>query len=50
MLFEDEYGDIMTVDDLMKYLWKPYNDLGGNGTAEKAISEVEHLELRERNG
>ncbi|MBE6095103.1 MAG: helix-turn-helix domain-containing protein [Schwartzia succinivorans] len=20
MLFEDEYGDIMTVDDLMKYL------------------------------
>ena len=28
MLFEDEYGDIMTVDDLMKYL-----NIGGLQTA-----------------
>lgn len=41
-MYKDEY------DDLMKYLWKPYKALDGNGTAEKAVNEVEKLELRER--
>lgn len=32
--------------DLIKYLWEPYRDLGGNGTAEKVINEVKKLPLR----
>lgn len=36
----DEY------EDLNKYLYKPYRDLGGNGTAEKIMLEVEKLPLK----
>lgn len=41
-IYKDEYKD------LMAYLWEPYHQLGGNGTVEKAISDVNKLELRER--
>lgn len=34
---ESEYSD------LMKYLYDPYKELGGNGTAEKAVEEVKKL-------
>ena len=34
---ESEYSD------LIKYLYEPYKELGGNGTAEKAIEEVKKL-------
>lgn len=36
----DEY------EDLNKYLYKPYRDLGGNGTAEKLMLEVEKLPIK----
>lgn len=41
-IYKDEYSD------LTKYLWQPYHDLGGDGTAEKAMGEVDKLDLRER--
>lgn len=37
----DEY------DDLMHYLYTPYIDLGGNGTAEKMVEDVKKLPIRE---
>lgn len=33
-------------DDFVKYLYQPYEALGGNGTAEKLMREIERLELR----
>lgn len=33
-------------DDLIKYLWTPYQALGGNGTAEKIINDVKKLPIR----
>ena len=33
-------------DDLIKYLWVPYDELGGNGTAAKIIEEVKKLPIR----
>lgn len=36
----DEY------DDLNKYLYKPYRDLGGNGTAEKLMGEINKLPIK----
>lgn len=36
----DEY------EDLYEYLYKPYLEMGGNGTAEKIMKEVEKLPLR----
>lgn len=33
-------------DDFVKYLYTPYIALGGNGTAEKLMREIERLELR----
>lgn len=36
---KDEY------EDLFKYLYKPYEALGGNGTAGKFIAEVEKLPI-----
>ena len=36
----DEY------EDLMNYLYAPYKQLGGNGTAERIIEEVKHLPIR----
>lgn len=39
---DDEYSD------LMKYLYKPHNALGGDGTAEKLIEEVKRLPIKEK--
>ena len=39
---KDEY------EDLIKYLYEPYKELGGNGTAEKLIEEVKKLPIKER--
>lgn len=36
---KDEY------QDLMKYLYEPYKALGGNGTAEKFIKEIDELPI-----
>ena len=36
----DEY------ENLVKYLYEPYKKLGGNGTAERLITEVNKLPLR----
>lgn len=36
---KDEY------QDLMKYLYEPYQALGGNGTAEKFIKEIDELPI-----
>lgn len=33
----DEYNE------LYRYLYQPYKDMGGNGTAEKLMDEVRHL-------
>lgn len=33
-------------EDLNDYLFKPYKNLGGNGTAEKLMSEVRKLPIR----
>ena len=37
---KDEY------ENLVDYLYVPYKDLGGNGTAERIINEVQKLEIR----
>lgn len=37
---KDEY------DDLIKYLYTPYTALGGNGTAERLVNEVNKLPIR----
>lgn len=39
----DEY------ENLKDYLYKPYKDLGGNGTAEKMMSLVEQLPVKDNN-
>lgn len=36
----DEY------EDLMKYLYTPYVEMGGNGTAERLIGEIKKLPIR----
>lgn len=33
------------LEDLEKYLWKPYHDLGGNGTAETMIKKCKDLKM-----
>lgn len=33
-------------EDLMKYLYKPYIKLGGNGSAEKMMAEIDKLPVR----
>lgn len=38
---KDEY------EDLVKYLYDPYLDLGGNGTAERIMQSVKQLPIRE---
>ena len=35
-------------ENLHDYLFIPYKKLGGNGTAEKIMKEVEHLPLKEK--
>lgn len=39
---KDEY------ENLHDYLYKPYLELGGNGTAEKIMKEVDKLPLQEQ--
>lgn len=39
---EDEF------EDLNEYLYVPYHDAGGNGSAERVMNEVKKLELRTR--
>lgn len=36
---QDEY------EDLVKYLWTPYSELGGNGTAERVFQAVKKLPI-----
>ena len=36
----DEY------DNLVNYVYRPYKDMGGNGTAERAVDEVKKLPIR----
>lgn len=38
---KDEY------EDLIRYLFAPYKELGGDGTAEKLIDEVKKLPIKE---
>ena len=33
-------------EDLKKYLYEPYKELGGNGTAERVMKEVDKLPIR----
>lgn len=43
-----ERGDWITFDEyenLYNYLWKPYKDKGGNGSAERAMEEVKKLRM-----
>lgn len=42
-LTRDEY------ENLNDYLFKPYLEMGGNGTAQKIMKEVDKLPLREAN-
>lgn len=37
----DEYND------LKKYLYEPYRDLGGNGTCERLMQEVDKLPIKQ---
>ena len=37
----DEY------DNLIKYLWEPYDKLGGNGTGKRLVDEVKKLPIIE---
>jgi len=41
-LSQDEY------EDLHKYFYEPYKELGGNGIAENMMGRVEKLEVRSR--
>lgn len=43
---EQGYVTDVQYDDLIKYLWTPYEALGGNGTAAKVIEEVKKLPIR----
>ena len=38
---KDEY------ENLNDYLYKPYKDMGGNGSAERVMQEVNKLEIRD---
>lgn len=49
-IYQDEY------EDILKYLYEPYKELGGNGVAERIMEEIQKLpihhtphEPRERN-
>lgn len=33
-------------EDLCKYLYKPYRDMGGNGTVERMMEEIKKLPIR----
>lgn len=39
---KDEY------EDLLKYLWEPYSEFGGNGLAERVMADVMKLPMRGR--
>ena len=37
----------ITKDEYDDYLYKPYKDMGGNGSAERVMQEVNKLEIRD---
>jgi hypothetical protein len=41
-IYQDEY------ENLKDYLYKPYNGLNGNGSAERVMNEVEKLPIRNK--
>lgn len=43
---EKGWIDIDEYHELNKYLFQPYKDAGGDGTAQKMINEVEKLPMR----
>lgn len=48
-MFYLQRGDWITQDEyenLHEYLYKPYKELGGNGSAERIMKEVEKLHIR----
>ena len=44
-ILEHEYVTVEELDNL-KYLYRPYQALGGNGTGEKLMSDVKNLPIR----
>lgn len=43
---EKGWIDVDEYHELNKYLFKPYKDAGGDGTAQKLINEVEKLPMK----
>lgn len=43
---EKGWIDIDEYHELNKYLFKPYKEAGGNGTAQKMIDEIEKLPMK----
>ena len=43
---EKGWIDVDEYHELNKYLFKPYKEAGGNGTAQKMIDEVEKLPMK----
>ncbi len=41
-IYQHEY------EDLYKYLYKPYKEMGGNGSAERAFEEVKKLPIKRK--
>lgn len=37
-------------EDLFKYLYKPYKEMGGNGTAERLMDEIKKLPIKKSDG
>lgn len=46
MYIERGYITREEYEDLVKYLYKPYKELGGNGSAERIMREIEGLPIR----
>ena len=42
-LLERGWADTEEIEDIEKYLYEPYKDLGGNGTAEMLMNKVKSL-------
>lgn len=43
---ERGYISVEEYEDLQHYIYEPYRELGGNGTGERALSEVNKLPLK----
>ena len=44
---EDGYISTDDYNDLIKYLYQPYKDMGGNGTAERLMLKVKALPIHQ---